>query len=97
MNTQIAQKVADVLKAVGHPVRLQIIEALEKQELTVGRIEEQTKTPQAVVSRHLGLMKDKGVLQCRRDGTSIYYRIANPNVIKLLHCVYNHCETEKIV
>lgn len=93
MESKIAQKVAEVLKTVGNPVRLQIIEVLEKQELTVGRIEELVKLPQAVVSRHLGLMKDKGVLDCRREGTSVYYRIANPNVIKLLHCVYNHCET----
>lgn len=92
METKIAQKVAQVLRSVGHPVRLQIIEVLEKQELTVGRIEELIHCAQAVVSRHLGIMKDKGILDCRRDGTNIYYRIANPNVIELLHCVYHHCD-----
>lgn len=92
MNIEIAQKVAQVLKTVGHPIRLQIIEVLEKEELTVGRIEKLTNTAQAVISRHLGIMKDKGVLDCRREGTNVYYRIANPNVIKLLHCVYHHCD-----
>jgi len=92
MDKKIAQKVAEVLKAVGHPVRLQIIEVLEKEELTVGRIEQLTGCAQAVISRHLGIMKDKGILDYRRDGTSVYYRIANPSVIKLLHCVYHHCE-----
>jgi hypothetical protein len=36
-------------------------------------------------------MRDKGVLDCRRDGNKVYYYIANPNVIKLLHCMYDHC------
>jgi ArsR family transcriptional regulator len=92
MENKIARQVAEVLKAVGHPVRLQIIEVLEKEELTVGRIGELTTCAQAVISRHLGLMKDKGVLDCRRVGTKVYYQIANPNVIKLLHCVYHHCD-----
>jgi hypothetical protein len=35
-------------------------------------------------------MKDKGVLNCRRNGTKVYYRIENKSVIKLLHCVYDH-------
>jgi ArsR family transcriptional regulator len=95
MDYAAAQKVAEVLKAVGHPARLQIIEILEKEELTVGRIEELLALPQAVVSRHLGLMRDKKVLDCRREGTSVYYRIANPNVISLLHCVYHHCDSPK--
>jgi ArsR family transcriptional regulator len=92
MENKIAQKVAETLKAVGHPVRLQIIEVLEKEELTVSRIEELTNCAQAVISGHLRLMKDKGVLDCRRVGTNVYYRIANPGVIKLLHCVYHHCD-----
>ena len=72
MDIKIAQKVAEVLKAVGHPARLQIIEVLEKQELTVGRIEGLIHYPQAVISRHLSIMKDKGILECRREGTSVF-------------------------
>ena len=43
----------------------------------------------------LNLMKDRGVLASRREGARVYYRIANPNVIRVLGCVYDHCESGK--
>lgn len=92
MNEEIAQKVAVVLKAVAHPVRLNIIELLENKELSVGQIVDSLNQPQAVISQHLVLMKDKGVLDCRRDGKRVIYEIRNKNVINLLHCVYSHCD-----
>lgn len=92
MDYQIAQKVALVLKAVAHPIRLQIIETLEPGELCVGKIMEQVGAQQAVVSQQLSLLKDKDILDCRREGTNVYYHIKNTNVINLLDCVYHHCE-----
>lgn len=92
MDYETAQHVADVLKAVAHPVRLQIIELLEHGEACVGDIVEKLRVPQSVASQQLGLMKDKQVLQCRREGTRAFYSIKNPHVINLLHCVYHHCE-----
>ena len=41
-----------------------------------------------------GELKDKDVLQCRREGTKAFYSIKNLNVINLLHCVYHHCDRE---
>jgi len=92
MDKNEAEHVADVLKALAHPVRLQIVELLETKELCVGDIVEALGGKQAITSQQLNMMKDKGVLNCRRDGTKIYYRIENKNVIKLLHCIYDHCE-----
>ena len=92
MKYETAQHVADVLKAVAHPVRLQIIDALEHGEKCVGDLVERLEIPQAAVSQQLGLMKDKNVLQCRRDGTKVFYSMKNLNVINLLRCVYHHCE-----
>ena len=95
MNEQVAERVADVLKAVAHPVRLQIVALLEEQEMCVGQIMEALDGKQAVTSQQLALMRNRGVLARRREGNKIFYRIANPNVIRLLHCMYNHCETQK--
>ncbi|HUT31456.1 MAG TPA: metalloregulator ArsR/SmtB family transcription factor [Sedimentisphaerales bacterium] len=92
MDNDTAEHVAELLKAVGHPVRLRIVELLEGGEKCVGDIVKAIGGKQAVTSQHLNLMKDKGVLSSRRDGAKVYYRIENRNVIKLLHCVYNHCE-----
>jgi ArsR family transcriptional regulator len=92
MDYEIAQHVAEVLRAVAHPIRLQIIELLEHGELCVGDIVDKLAIPQSVASQQLGLMRDKQVLQCRRDGTKAFYSIKNPNVINLLRCVNDHCD-----
>lgn len=91
----MAEQVAEVLKAVAHPVRLQIVELLETKEMCVGDIVEALGGKQAVTSQQLNMMRDKGVLEYRRDGTKVFYRIENKNVIKLLHCMYDHCKTRK--
>ena len=84
-----AERVAHVLKAVGHPVRLQIVELLAKGEKCVGDIVDALGVKQSITSQHLNLMRDREVLDCRRDGAKVYYFIKNKNVLKLLHCVYD--------
>jgi ArsR family transcriptional regulator len=95
MDTEVAENVAEVLKAVAHPVRLQIVELLEHKEMCVGDIVGALGGKQAITSQQLNMMRDKGVLGCRRDGTKVFYRIENKNVIKLLHCVYDHCKAKR--
>lgn len=95
MDKKVAENVAEVLKAVAHPVRLQIVELLAQKEMCVGDIVDALGGKQAITSQQLTMMKDKGVLGCRRDGAKVYYRIENRNVIKLLHCVYDHCKPRK--
>ena len=95
MNSKVAEHVAEVLKAVAHPVRIQIIELLEGKEMCVGDIVKAVGGKQAITSQQLNMMKDKGVLGCRRDGVKVYYHIENKNVIKLLHCIYDHCNRSK--
>ena len=92
MDKELAMRAAEVLKAVAHPMRLQIVETLEGGEKSVGQIVEALGEKQAITSQQLNLMKDKGVLASRRDGAKVYYHIANPNVIRVLDCVYDHCE-----
>ena len=95
MDKKTAEHVAEVFKAVAHPVRLHIIELLESREMCVGDIVKALGGKQAITSQQLNMMKDKGVLSCRRDGTKVFYRIENKNVIKLLHCMYDHCKPKK--
>ncbi|MEJ2700864.1 MAG: metalloregulator ArsR/SmtB family transcription factor [Sedimentisphaerales bacterium] len=95
MDKDVADHVAEVLKAVAHPVRLQIIELLEGKEMCVGDITQAVGGKQAITSQQLNMMRDKGVLECRRDGAKVYYRIGDRSVVKLLHCDYDHCKTKK--
>ena len=95
MDKKVAQHAAEILKAVAHPVRLQIVELLEAKEMCVGDIVTALGVKQAITSQQLNMMKDKGVLNCRRNGTKVYYRIENKNVVRLLHCIYDHCDSKQ--
>ncbi len=95
MDKKVAEQVAEVLKAVAHPVRLQIVELLETKEMCVSDIVTALGVKQAITSQQLNMMKDKGVLNCRRNGTKVYYRIENQNVVKLLYCIYDHCDRKR--
>jgi len=87
MRNETAKHVAEVLKAIAHPVRLQIVALLEKREMCVNDIVAVLGAKHAITSQQLNMMKAKGVLACRREGAKSYYRIQNLNVIKVLHCI----------
>ena len=95
MNKEILEHAAEVLKALAHPIRLQIVELLQAGEMCVGDIVKALGGKQAITSQQLNMMKAKGVLSCRRDGARVYYRIENRSVIKLLDCIYDHCKYKK--
>ena len=88
-----AEHVARVLKALAHPVRLQIVDVLSSGEKCVCEIVDLVGGKQSITSQQVNMMRDKGVLGCRREGSRVYYRIENKNVLKLLSCIYDHCES----
>lgn len=84
------QRAADILKTVAHPARLRIIDFLENGEHAVSEICNHLGAAQPYVSQQLNIMKARGILASRRNGTQIYYSIANRNVVKIIHCVRQH-------
>ena len=79
---------AHVLRCLGHPLRLRILDVLEKGgEATVTEIYEALDVEQAVASQHLTTMWDKGILRRRKDGVHVYYSIADERALKVLSCV----------
>jgi len=95
MDRELATHAAEVLKAVAHPLRLMIVAVLQGGERSVGEIMDALGEKQAITSQQLNLMKDRGVLAARREGAKVFYRIQNPNVIRVLNCVYDHCEPQR--
>ncbi|NLZ04212.1 MAG: helix-turn-helix transcriptional regulator [Phycisphaerae bacterium] len=91
MDKELAVQAAEVLKAVAHPIRLQIIEALEAGRRSVNEIAETVGEKQAITSQQLTIMKDKGIVSSHREGAHVFYQIENESVIRVLGCVYNHC------
>ncbi|MBT8462402.1 MAG: metalloregulator ArsR/SmtB family transcription factor [Gemmatimonadetes bacterium] len=82
------QDAARVLKCIGHPVRLRIIELLDNGgERTVTEIREAIGLEQAAASQHLNLMRDKRILAARRDGVNVYYDISDEKVVRVIDCL----------
>ena len=81
------ERAAETLKAVSHPARLRIIEILESGERSVSEIQDYLGITQSLTSQHLSKMRVRGVLKCRKNGSMVYYSIANPDVVKVVHCI----------
>jgi DNA-binding transcriptional ArsR family regulator len=85
--TEQAREIAEILKAVGHPVRLRIVEYLAVGELCVGDLAEKISEKQAIISQQLKILRMVGLVKTeRRDGKS-FYRINNPHLYELLNCM----------
>jgi ArsR family transcriptional regulator len=79
---------AEVMKTIAHPIRLRILEILEREEeVNVTTLCEKTGASQPVVSQQLSRMRMSGVLATRREGTSIFYSVARPEVLGVLECI----------
>jgi len=74
---ELIDELAEQLKTLGHPQRLRILDFLrENHESRVCDIVKKTKIPQAVVSLHLGKMRQRGLVVARREAREVYYWIA---------------------
>ena len=68
---------AEILKVLGHPIRLKIVAGLMSQSCNVKKIWECLELPQATVSQHLALLKNKGIIEGRRDGVEVFYHVVS--------------------
>jgi len=68
---------AEILKVLGHPVRLKIVAGLMSQSCNVKKIWECLSLPQATVSQHLALLKNKGIIEGRREGVEVFYQVVS--------------------
>ncbi len=79
------ENVAELLKIMGHPTRLRILMYLKNENKCVKNIWESLELPQANVSQHLILMKNKGILDSERKGSQICYFLNNEHVMNILN------------
>jgi len=82
MNRYAAQ--ASLLKALAHPVRLQIAEILAQQEACVCHLQAMLGLRQAYTSQQIMVLRRAGLLRERREGTFIFYRIGDPRAVRVL-------------
>lgn len=79
-----SEEVAVLLKTLGHPKRLQIVCFLQSGEKSVSEIESFCQISQSQISNFLKRMSDEQLLEKRKDGNHILYRIKDPKVLELV-------------
>lgn len=75
---------AQLFRVLGHPIRIRILELLLDGERTVGELQAALRLDSSGTSQHLAALRQQGVLESRRAGISVYYRIRDPRVSQLL-------------
>jgi ArsR family transcriptional regulator len=75
---------AQLFRVLGHPVRIRMLELLSDGERAVGDLQAELNLDSSGTSQHLAALRQHGVLESRRAGTSVYYRIRDPRVTQLL-------------
>ncbi len=78
---------AEILKVLGHPIRLKIVAGLCTRECNVKHIWECLGLPQATVSQHLALLKNKGIITGKREGVEVHYSVTNPVAQKIIEAI----------
>ncbi|OFY20009.1 MAG: transcriptional regulator [Bacteroidetes bacterium GWF2_33_38] len=88
LNINHLEDAANMLKAIAHPMRIAIISLLEEgTKLTVTEIHEKLNLEQSTTSHHLGILKDKGVLNSKRDGKNTYYYLKHESLSNIINCL----------
>ena len=79
---QIYELHATVCQVLSNPTRLKILNALREREVAVAELARRVGTSMSNLSQHLAILRQRRVVLTRRDGATIYYRIANPKILR---------------
>jgi ArsR family transcriptional regulator len=74
---------------MSHPIRLKILCVLGNREISVQDIVDYVGTSQSNISQHLAILKDKGILQSRKDANRVYYRVGGMRTLRLIEMMHD--------
>jgi ArsR family transcriptional regulator, arsenate/arsenite/antimonite-responsive transcriptional repressor len=77
---------ARILKALANESRLMIVDRLSRGECSAGDLTRLVGSDQTTVSKHLAVLKSHGIVDDRREGSSVYYRLLTPCVTNFFSC-----------
>ena len=80
---RIYQEQADLLRALGHPTRIAILGILSDGEQCVCHMEATLGSRQSYISQHLMVLREAGLVEDRRDGWNVFYRLTRPEIGRL--------------
>lgn len=84
MRDPVRQFKAEFFKALAHPARLKLLELLRDGELSVTELQTRLELEPSAVSQQLAILRSKSIVEARKEGTSVYYRVPDPEVFALL-------------
>lgn len=85
--TELYKVQAEIIKAMAHPTRILIIEALSKQEHCVCELTDMIGADTSTVSKHLSVLKNAGIIQDEKRGQMVYYHFTMPCALNFLKCL----------
>jgi DNA-binding transcriptional ArsR family regulator len=83
-----AEEAVGALKVLANEDRLLLLCQLSQGEMCVSELEEALGIHQPTLSQQLGVLRNEGVVDTRRDGKRIYYSVADPRVLQVLETLY---------
>lgn len=90
-----AETAATILNAISNPRRLMILCKLMEQETSVNALSEALELGQSALSQHLAKLRHAGIVDGRRSGQTIYYRIISDDAQAILQTLYERFCTDK--
>jgi ArsR family transcriptional regulator len=75
---------AEFFRALGHPVRVRLLQLLREGERTVGSLQAALELDSGGTSQQLAILRKQGLVETRREGTSVYYRVKDRRTLELL-------------
>jgi ArsR family transcriptional regulator len=86
-STERAQHIAEILKAIGHPLRLRIVALLCQGRQHVSALSERLNEAQPIISQHLRILRMRELVCVEREAGYAYYRLKELNLSQLVHCM----------
>ncbi len=88
-----AEKAAGMLRALSHGARLKVLCELVGGERSAGELVATAGLSQSALSQHLAKLREEGIVETRRDGQTIYYRLGDPDVARVLGTLHElYCQ-----
>jgi len=88
LNLELLERSSDMLKALAHPLRIEIVNLLQDDEkLTVSQIQKHLNITQSTTSHHLGILKYNGIVTSKRDGKKMYYELKHQKLSQVINCI----------
>jgi DNA-binding transcriptional ArsR family regulator len=84
MRQRLSAFKAEFFKALAHPLRISILDALRDGELTVNEISQRFGVEPANASQQLAVLRNRNFVVARKEGSNVYYSVVDPTIFKLL-------------